>query len=832
MITDMKLPSTPKKCSDWTTHKILFAALIVNISANQFSKCQQMPVPGASGILLDCRNLGLTHIPKNLPHTNVTTLYLQANRITSIRSGDLDNFTELLELMLYLNQIRYIADDAFVGLSRINYLHINTNRLFGWPRKPMEQLTSLHGLDIRNVNFPNNSMTPFPKEFKSLKHIEFLFIGEGNSSLHISKNFFDNIAKNSIKTIAIHEINFDGVPEIEEGAFRGFTNLTNLDMDYLNHLSLAAFANMITDLDGTPLDILTVDTVKEFGAITKYTFSNFTNTNLTQLIMVNTNLTEIEDHALANLDKLEILLLNGTCLQHVGPYTFSGLTSLRHLDLSATNIVQCNHPGLISVDFGYSIRSLQMLYLTVVARASVLIHSIYQLKTLVITPASSSTQDQSIINIQNFTKLELLSCDSCAMILTTSGEEMYPLQQLEVINSRCESCNEAFALLRNLSAMKLIDVQYLNILNAYKTNHAINEPLRRLTVKCHSIEPTAFQHLTHLSMLDVSGNTNYVMVASALEGSNELREVNLANTNLTSIPSALYMQEMEVLDVRNTRITSFTKRDMKFLKSKSLKEFYASGNSFHCSCDLKTFIDWFKKTQVIADDKSHYLCAWPRIERVDRVNLGDCNHLVVIITVPSVIIVLCAVLAFVAFHYRWQLRFVWYNWTLKFKLQQLENEEDDPDIDFDAFVSYSSRDYKFVLNQLISNLEATEDEETFKLAVDFREFELGAPIVENIVEFINRSRKTIVLLSNNFIDSNWTMFEYHMACSKLSERRDVIILILLEPISHRISQLPGSLRRMLKNNIYIEWTTNTEGQVLFWKKLRRALVKRCIHVSE
>ena len=255
----------------------------------------------------------------------------------------------------------------------------------------------------------------------------------------------------------------------------------------------------------------------------------------------------------------------------------------------------------------------------------------------------------------------------------------------------------------------------------------------------------------------------------------------------------------------------------------------------YCSCDLKLFIDWFKKTHVIADDKSHYLCAWPRVpivQRVDRVDLGDCNHLVLIITVPSGITVLCAVLALVAFHYRWQLRCMWYNLKLKLKYQQLENEEDDPDIDFDAFISYSSLDYRFVLNQLISNLEENDDEEHFKLAVDFREFELGAPIVENIVEFINRSRKTIVLLSNNFIDSNWTMFEYHMACSKLSERHDVIILILLEPISHRISQLPGSLKRMLKNNIYIEWTTNTEGQVLFWKKLRRALVKRCSRVSE
>ena len=185
--------SAPKQCSYWTTHRILlFAACIVNTSANQFSKCQQSPDLDHVGILLDCQYKGITHIPKNVPHKNVTTLYMQYNKISSIRSGDLDNVTELVMLFLHLKQIRHISDNAFVGLS--NYLDLHSNILGGWPRKPVVPLVNLRGLDIRNVIFSNNITTPFLKEFNAyLTHIKFALIGEGDSSLHISKTFFDTI---------------------------------------------------------------------------------------------------------------------------------------------------------------------------------------------------------------------------------------------------------------------------------------------------------------------------------------------------------------------------------------------------------------------------------------------------------------------------------------------------------------------------------------------------------------------------------------------------------------------------------------------------------------
>ena len=117
------------------------------------------------------------------------------------------------------------------------------------------------------------------------------------------------------------------------------------------------------------------------------------------------------------------------------------------------------------------------------------------------------------------------------------------------------------------------------------------------------------------------------------------------------------------------------------------------------------------------------------------------------------------------------------------------------------------------------------DGDGFRMALDVREFILGVPIVENIVNYINKSRKTLILLNNNFIDSQWTMFEYEMSRSKLADRRDVIIVLILEPIGHRMSELPKSLNELLKKKIYIEWTTNAMGQQLFWKKIRRALQK-------
>ncbi|CAI9715655.1 toll-like receptor 4 [Octopus vulgaris] len=65
-----------------------------------------------------------------------------------------------------------------------------------------------------------------------------------------------------------------------------------------------------------------------------------------------------------------------------------------------------------------------------------------------------------------------------------------------------------------------------------------------------------------------------------------------------------------------------------------------------------------------------------------------------------------------------------------------------------------------VVEYLIPELE---EKDTFKLNIHHRDFPAGKQIAENILFAIQSSRKCLILLSRNFLASEWCMFEYNMA---------------------------------------------------------------------
>jgi hypothetical protein len=75
--------------------------------------------------------------------------------------------------------------------------------------------------------------------------------------------------------------------------------------------------------------------------------------------------------------------------------------------------------------------------------------------------------------------------------------------------------------------------------------------------------------------------------------------------------------------------------------------------------------------------------------------------------------------------------------------------------DYDVFISYSHRDREWVRNWLLPRLE----EAGLRVCVDFRDFEVGVPSLVNMERAVERSRKTLLVLTPNWIESEWTNFE-------------------------------------------------------------------------
>lgn len=135
---------------------------------------------------------------------------------------------------------------------------------------------------------------------------------------------------------------------------------------------------------------------------------------------------------------------------------------------------------------------------------------------------------------------------------------------------------------------------------------------------------------------------------------------------------------------------------------------------------------------------------------------------------------------------------------------------------YDAFVSFSAKDQNFVVDHLIPQLEKTGDHK-YKLCIHYRDFVVGEWIPNQIINSIENSRRTLILLTPNFLDSVWARMEFRTAHLKaIKERCARVIIILLGDIT--TEKLDPELKAYITMNTYVKW-----GDPLFWEKLRYAL---------
>ncbi|CAH1799159.1 unnamed protein product [Owenia fusiformis] len=141
---------------------------------------------------------------------------------------------------------------------------------------------------------------------------------------------------------------------------------------------------------------------------------------------------------------------------------------------------------------------------------------------------------------------------------------------------------------------------------------------------------------------------------------------------------------------------------------------------------------------------------------------------------------------------------------------------------YHGFVCWSSQEDISIIVLIQGKLEMDFG---LRLAIGDRDFEVGGYIIDNIVHFITASRKTIIFLSNNYLNSKWCMFELQIAMNKSQEVEfDTVVMILLHDINDLDkAKMPPSLTNYLKRKTYLQWPASSAQQPVFWLRLKDVL---------
>ena len=320
-----------------------------------------------------------------------------------------------------------------------------------------------------------------------------------------------------------------------------------------------------------------------------------------------------------------------------------------------------------------------------------------------------------------------------------------------------------------------------------------------------------FRNLYNLQYLNLSGNSIRTFKHNVFEKLINLRHLDLSDNQMQILPKI-------ILDWIDKKImTTNLTLDL-------------SDNHLSCKCKHIPFMQWMARNSRYLVNYENYTCwSFNDTEMIladidinayeEKCFVKDVQPLILIVTSILSMLVLLALAVSLAYRYRWKMRYLWYI-SCRF-WRRYEELKEDTDYEYDAFVAYNKEDAEWVMENLLPNMEGVYG---FKFCIHDRDFLAGDIIEETIVSSIDKSRKTILVLSPPFLESGWCHFEVQMARYQLFKvGKDVLVLVVLEDLSAAEVAKSKTLRTLMETKTYLKWTDEEEGKALFWKRLQLAL---------
>ena len=273
--------------------------------------------------------------------TNLTSLNISTNDITTLDVDIFDGLTNLETLYIRENAITALPDGVFDGLSSLKTLYLNHNALTTLPADIFDDLTALEKLYL-----DNNSLSSLPTDvFDGLtSSLTILYVHRNNiTSLHV--DVFDGLT--GLSQLAL---SYNKLTTVPDGLFDETTALQYL---YLNN-------NMISSVPENTFDGLSnlLWLYLSTNSLSSLSVNLFDETTaLQRLYLHNNTLSSLDETIFDSVTALQLLNLDDNGLSSLVAGTFDGLTALNTLYLNDNSLTT------LDADLFDSLGNLKTLYL-------------------------------------------------------------------------------------------------------------------------------------------------------------------------------------------------------------------------------------------------------------------------------------------------------------------------------------------------------------------------------------------------------------------------------------------------------------------------------------
>ena len=757
-------------------------------------------------------------------------------------------------LVFCFNPFQTLPVGIFSDLINLKTLTILSNHLKSIPDDAFKSLSVLEKLTINGLVFTPQALGT---GFVHLTRLEYFDLTFSFTKTHVffnNKTFY-NLHKSPLKSLSLSSMPAYTNVTGQAGIFKPFRHLNMLNkLDITGQLAYTALPSLDSDLH--EISILLYKVNEQITSSLLHQLTKWKSTPKFLKFRYGYNSRKVFEHTtFIKFSKLHVLSISNVGLDNVAYGAFHGLSRLLELDLSRNRLVkfykvvnminECTSLKILDLSYNQLVRvyTLAPLALPLTVANLNLDHNPLTLTCL----TNSDFANVSHITLSHLSKgfdfdqqtylPTLMKLDMSQPLSKDILSQSYFIFSRSFPNLKVLILSEIYifkiATVQNLSLLEQLDTQesFINIKdlplqwglhfqfsNLKKMNLASNRLTTISEMEFHRTIP-------EVQYLDLSNNKIQEVRDETFTSLTKLKSLNLQNNLFHKVNIFIKMEYLQLLDLSFNFVSEVPETFLKSIKTSGLD---LTGNPYSCTCAIQPFKKWIlSDTCVFLEPNLMYRCAGP--SKMDGLSITqidiDCKSKVPIYIGTSACVGFLLCLNIVSlFRLRWHIRYKLFLLFKRRRYRKREHEEDGIELNrlgYDAFVSYaheSNRDLNWVLDELRVNMEEGPDPITLCIGQS-RDYIPGANLIEAITDAIHNSRKAIIVLSPNYVASEWCYFEVQQAWLRLlNEGQDVIVMVLLDPIPD--NKMTMWLRQFLCKKGYLKWPGDRAGQNLFWQYLR------------